>query len=494
MPELILKLGDNVLHTYVFDKEVMSIGRSRDNDIVIENLSVSRNHARIRRQGNRYILTDLNSANGTYVNSVRVSKTEVVNNDIVTIGKHQLQFSNQELSEEEIAVETYSSDQTMLVERAPVGILCVIDGKLKGKEFQLTRFETSVGKASSNDIILGDDWFLSKKQATIRRRGSEFEIEDMGGFRKTKVNGRPVNQPSPLNNGDKIEFGNTRCLFQISTDGAALEPTGRIPEELGPEDSIFSSEMPEMEPVVQAAVDYAPVDQLPPGDQTPLESEIQLQMTTDRQSQSEEPACAAEQDAEQPQAQEGALSISELDDQVQLAELASINAAAVLTFDGGHDSSGDLAFSTAQFSAMPDDQQPDFEEVAALDSCLQPETDGEQPQPAEPASEQSEGETPLEDESFACLAQSLDEDSLVQQMPDEPASSEAAAQAEQEAQPAPEPETAQPAASNAPAAEEGSEFSKEIALWESALLNKSPVIRKQAAKTLKKLTGKDYAY
>lgn len=76
MPELIVKLGDSIVHKYFFDKDVLSIGRAKDNDIVIENLSVSRNHARIRRVDNKFILTDLNSANGTYVNNVRVSKTD----------------------------------------------------------------------------------------------------------------------------------------------------------------------------------------------------------------------------------------------------------------------------------------------------------------------------------------------------------------------------------------------------------------------------------
>ena len=43
MPELIVKLGDSVVHKYFFDKDILSIGRARDNDVVIENLSVSRN-------------------------------------------------------------------------------------------------------------------------------------------------------------------------------------------------------------------------------------------------------------------------------------------------------------------------------------------------------------------------------------------------------------------------------------------------------------------
>src|SRR5688572_16953798 len=112
MPELVLKLGDNVIQTYVFDKDVMSIGRSRDNDVVVENLSVSRNHARIRRQTGKYVLTDLNSANGTYVNGVRVSKTEIVDNDVISIGKHKLQFANMVVAEEQLIADNFGADRT----------------------------------------------------------------------------------------------------------------------------------------------------------------------------------------------------------------------------------------------------------------------------------------------------------------------------------------------------------------------------------------------
>src|SRR5688572_25640167 len=107
MPELVLKLGDSVLQNFVFDKDVMSIGRSRDNDIVVENLSVSRNHARIRRQAGKYILTDLNSANGTYVNGVRVSKTEIVNDDVIAIGKHKLHFADEQVDEEKLIADAF---------------------------------------------------------------------------------------------------------------------------------------------------------------------------------------------------------------------------------------------------------------------------------------------------------------------------------------------------------------------------------------------------
>ena len=125
MAEIIVKLGGNVVQKYIFDKEVISIGRARDNDIVIENLSVSRNHSRIRLKDDRYILTDLNSANGTYVNGVKVTRTELVNNDVITIGKHKLHFVDKPVSDEQVILDAFGADKTMLVEKASTAKLVI---------------------------------------------------------------------------------------------------------------------------------------------------------------------------------------------------------------------------------------------------------------------------------------------------------------------------------------------------------------------------------
>ena len=241
MPELILKLGDEVVDKLLVDKDIVSVGRARDNDVVVENLSVSRNHARIRRQGGKYILTDLNSANGTFVNGVKVTKTEIVDNDIIAIGKHKILFVNRPMSDEALITDALAADRTMVVDRAPLGMLCVTEGKLKGREFPLTRFETSIGKASSNDIVLSDDWFLSKKQAVIARRDNRFEIRDHGGFRKTRHNGQPLSEAQELKPGDVLEFGNTRCVFQLTSEAELAGPGARVPREMGLDDSVYAS-------------------------------------------------------------------------------------------------------------------------------------------------------------------------------------------------------------------------------------------------------------
>lgn len=461
MPELILKLGEQVLQTYVFDKDITSIGRSRDNDVVIENLSVSRNHARIRRQNGKYILTDLNSANGTYVNGVRVSKTEIFDNDVISIGKHKMHFMNKTISDEEMIAEAFSADRTVLVERAPMqGVLCVTDGKLKGQEFPLTKIETAIGKASSNDIVLGDDWFLSKKQAIVTRHGSDYEIQDLGGFRKIKVNGASVTEPVKLKDGDKVEIGNTRMIFKLVNEYAVQKPTGRMPQELGLEDSVFSSGGMDGTPLApsthagesEAAAASAP----PPGKQSAVIIEL---------------SGALDEDAEGKKAE---------------TARASTHRSSTADFGSAHFTPGqrvleDIVIKPQQGVAASGAAAAEAAELA------EPEP---QPPPEIPVVPANTGEA-------IQAAFDSQEDAPTPPPEDVPETHEEPAQpAAQAPPPAHEPAAEAPAAATAEAqgGPVGEELAKEIATWEAALQNKSQVIRKQAARMLKKLTGKDYAY
>src|SRR5215208_4026676 len=100
MPEIIVKLGDSIVQKNIFVKETIRIGRIPDNEIVVENLAVSRHHAVIEFSDGRYILSDLESSNGCFVNGVRVKKTELQDRDVITIGKHKLYFYDQRAAAE----------------------------------------------------------------------------------------------------------------------------------------------------------------------------------------------------------------------------------------------------------------------------------------------------------------------------------------------------------------------------------------------------------
>jgi len=234
MAEIIVKLGVNVVQKYIFDKEVVGIGRGRDNDIVIENLSVSRNHARIRLKDDRYILTDLNSANGTYVNGVKITRTELVNNDVITIGKHKLHFADKPVSDEQVILDAFGADKTMLVEKISTAKLVILKGKQKEKEFLLNKYETTIGRTTDNDISL-HDWFVSKKHASIIRQGNKFFIKDSGSWKGTFVNEKQI-RDTALNHNDTIQIGATKFRFLIEE---IEEAKGRTPLELPVDESYF---------------------------------------------------------------------------------------------------------------------------------------------------------------------------------------------------------------------------------------------------------------
>ena len=91
MLTILVKFNEKVLKTIETDKEVLNIGRNSSNDIQIDNLSVSKIHAKITRLKDTYQVEDLNSTNGTYLNEKMISKAELKHKDTLTVGKHTLE-------------------------------------------------------------------------------------------------------------------------------------------------------------------------------------------------------------------------------------------------------------------------------------------------------------------------------------------------------------------------------------------------------------------
>ena len=101
MARLILSLDNQVLAEYNMTKERYTVGRLPDNDVRIDNPAVSGHHSLIINILNDSFLEDLNSTNGTYVNGKLIKKHALQHGDVITIGHHQLRFSDEEATEEE---------------------------------------------------------------------------------------------------------------------------------------------------------------------------------------------------------------------------------------------------------------------------------------------------------------------------------------------------------------------------------------------------------
>jgi pSer/pThr/pTyr-binding forkhead associated (FHA) protein len=240
MAKLILKFKDATLQEIPMTKSTLTIGRVGKNDIKIENLAVSRQHAKIVRDGDRYIIEDLNSLNGTFINEKRVMKGILRNKDEILVGKHTLVFIDEEekpiemrkdidisLAEKTVILDTEKQRELVsqvgtekpTIEERPSeleGGLSIISGGVGQKDIKLTKRLIVGGKGEGADIKLRG-FFVGKIALIISKRPNGFFITHSGGRSMTKVNGVEVEGQRELKDGDIIDIGSTRMQFYTKT-------------------------------------------------------------------------------------------------------------------------------------------------------------------------------------------------------------------------------------------------------------------------------------
>jgi hypothetical protein len=113
--KIILSMDGVVLQEYALSKERMTVGRKAHNDIVIDNLAVSGEHAAIVTIQNDSFLEDLDSTNGVMVNGMATKKHFLQNNDVIEIGKYKIKYLNDQPTQTTAA----DFERTMVL-RAPV--------------------------------------------------------------------------------------------------------------------------------------------------------------------------------------------------------------------------------------------------------------------------------------------------------------------------------------------------------------------------------------
>jgi len=233
MAKLILTFNKQVIKEYPFAKDSITMGRQEDNTIVIDNLAVSGYHAKIDKLGGEYILTDMQSTNGTFVNDQKVVSHKLSHGDNIVIGKHVILFvaTEKEKMEGEGKDKKLPLDKTMLLDTAKqrellakqkvapstvripekAGVISFIDDSGLG-EIELSKKLTKIGKAETSEIRLSG-LLMGATAATISRRPSGYAISFTGGMTKLKVNGAVVKDSVPLNDFDTIELGSHKFQF-----------------------------------------------------------------------------------------------------------------------------------------------------------------------------------------------------------------------------------------------------------------------------------------
>jgi pSer/pThr/pTyr-binding forkhead associated (FHA) protein len=89
---LVVRRGPAAGTKFLLERDVVAVGRHPESDIFLNDITVSRRHAEVRREDAGYSVIDLGSLNGTYVNRERVDKTELASGDELQIGKFRLLF------------------------------------------------------------------------------------------------------------------------------------------------------------------------------------------------------------------------------------------------------------------------------------------------------------------------------------------------------------------------------------------------------------------
>jgi pSer/pThr/pTyr-binding forkhead associated (FHA) protein len=227
MLQILLTFNKNVLKVFQSDKAEITIGRNLKNDLQIDNLAVSNFHARIERSEDNYFIEDLQSTNGTFINSEKISKYKLQDGDIATIGKHSLTFlleggasEGRSLSENDM-VETMMLDsekQRGLVKMAEPSfsetpaLLKVQEGETSQDEYRLTARLTEIGRRDSCQIRL-KGLLAPKSLAYITRDPMGYTLipGDNGG--KLLLNGLRIDKGTMLKNNDLISAGKVKFQF-----------------------------------------------------------------------------------------------------------------------------------------------------------------------------------------------------------------------------------------------------------------------------------------
>lgn len=235
MGKLVVSLDGVVIKEVQVTKDRTTLGRRPYNDIVIDNLAVSGEHAVLQLVSGSVFIEDLNSTNGTYINGKAVKKQLLQHNDTVEIGKYKIKFLADEGSDYEktMIMRPGTPLPTALGAQAPAGTptgpsttpgafaaavaqgpsgfgslpnqspasIKVLNGAAAGREVALTKVVTTVGKPGV-------------QVASITKRPGGYVFAHVEGSARPTVNGSPVAaDPVHLKSGDVIELAGTQMQF-----------------------------------------------------------------------------------------------------------------------------------------------------------------------------------------------------------------------------------------------------------------------------------------
>ncbi len=230
-PIVTLQFKDKEIDHWVFDRPQFKIGRTPDNDIVIDNLAVSRLHAVLEEEKGNYYVRDCDSLNGTLLNNQKVGRARLENGDEVCIGKHTIAFRRQGGQAVPVGETIQGFDQTMIINTAAGAVhtpqdhpqviggpghskapRLIIKTEYGDRVVELKNESLSIGSDLESDVIV-EGMFVAKKHAEIVREKNRVVLRHLHGLRKVSVSGKAVREVE-LKNNDEIKIAKEEFIFQ----------------------------------------------------------------------------------------------------------------------------------------------------------------------------------------------------------------------------------------------------------------------------------------
>ena len=213
MAKIIVSLDDNLIKVVPLNKDRMTLGRRPYNDIVVDNLAVSGEHAALQVIGHDYFIEDLNSTNGTYINEQKVKRQILKNGDTIEIGKYAIKYVQDGFNTSSTAMDaTFNDDdETPVEEKKPLFeqtkfaeayvAIKILSGPSTGKELPLVKIVTTIGKPGEAVIA-------------ITKRPKSYMVAHVEGATRPSLNGVSFGLDAvPLKNGDLFELAGTAMQF-----------------------------------------------------------------------------------------------------------------------------------------------------------------------------------------------------------------------------------------------------------------------------------------
>ena len=208
MPRMVVSIDGVVIKEVPFTKERTTVGRRPYNDVVIDNLAVSGEHAVFLMNGDDVEVEDLGSTNGTYVNGKAIKRQPLRNGDTVELGKYKIRFLHEEPGHDYEKTMVFKPGMLPPLAKpaapAPVVLSAavrVMNGPAAGREVALTKVVTTIGKPGV-------------AVASITKRHSGFVLAHVEGGDFPFLNGTRIGvDPITLKNGDRIALASTEMEF-----------------------------------------------------------------------------------------------------------------------------------------------------------------------------------------------------------------------------------------------------------------------------------------